>query len=94
MSAVNAEVAARHEAAGIAEEEEGGTAIFLRLAESLEHVLRGPLRLSLWILFKQIEEHLCCAVSRRERVDTNAMHTPFGGQASSHLHNASLGRVV
>lgn len=94
MSAVNAEVATRHEAAGVAEEEEGGAAILLGLAESLEHVLRGPLRLSLWVLFKQVEEHLGRAISRRECVDTNAVHTPFSGQASSHLHDTSLGGVV
>ena len=58
MSAVNTKVATRHEAAGIAEEEDGGTAILVRLAESLKHVLRGPLPLSLGILFKEVEEHL------------------------------------
>jgi hypothetical protein len=43
MSAVNTEITPCHEAAGVAEEEHGSTAIFLGDAESLKHVLLGPL---------------------------------------------------
>lgn len=94
MSTVNAKVAARHEAAGVAEEEDSGTAVLLGNAKSLKHVLLGPLLFSLGIVVKQVQQHLSQDVAGRESVDTDAVLAPFGSQASGELDYTSLGGIV
>lgn len=94
MSTVNAKVAARHEAAGVAEEEDSGTAVLLGNAESLKHVLLGPLLLSLRIVVKQVQQHLSQDVARRKGVNTDAVLAPLSSQASGQLDNTGLGGIV
>ena len=47
VPAVDPEVGAGHEAAGVGEQEDGGAAVVLGPAELAQHVLAGPLRLAL-----------------------------------------------
>lgn len=94
MSAVNTEITPRHEAAGVAEQEYGSTAILLGDTESLKHVLLGPLLLSLGVIVKQVQQHLGQDVTGRECVDADTVLAPLGSQASGQLDNGSLGGVV
>lgn len=94
MSTVDTEITSRHEAASIAEQKYGSTAIFLGDAESLKHVLLGPLLLSLRVVVKQVQQHLGQDITRRESVDADAILAPLGSQASGQLDNSSLGGVV
>lgn len=94
MSTVNTEIASRHEAAGVAKQEYGSTAIFLGDAKSLKHVLLGPLFLSLGVVVEQVQQHLSQDVSGRECVDADAILTPLSSQASGKLDNGGLGGVI
>lgn len=94
MSTVNSEVASRHEAASVTEQEYGSTAIFLGDTETLKHVLLGPLFLSLGVVVEQVQQHLSQDVSGRECVDADVILAPLSSQASGQLDNGSLGGVV
>lgn len=94
MSTVNTEVTSRHEAAGVAEQEYGSTAIFLGDTESLKHVLLGPLLFSLGVVVEQIQQHLGQDVPGRESINADAILAPLGGQASGQLDNSGLGGVI
>lgn len=94
MSTVNTKIASRHEAASVAEQEYGSTAIFLGDTESLKHVLLGPLFLSLGVVVEEVQQHLSQDVSRRECVDADAILAPLSSQASGKLDNGSLGGVI
>lgn len=77
MSAIDSEIGARHETAGIAEEEDGSAAVLVGSAETAEHVLLGPLLSSLGVLDEEVFEHLGEDVAGREGVDTDAVDAPF-----------------
>lgn len=94
MSTIDTEITSRHEAAGIAEQEYGSTAIFLGDTESLKHVLLGPLLFSLGVVVEQVQQHLSQDVTRRECVNTDTILAPLGSQASGQLDNGSLGGVI
>jgi hypothetical protein len=94
MTSVDAEIAARHEAAGVAEEKDGGTTVLLGSAEAAEHVLLGPSGLAVGVVDEQILQHLGQDVAGGEGVDTNAVLAPFGSQVASELDNSRLGRIV
>lgn len=79
MSAVDAQVRARHEAAGIAEQEDGSAAVVLGLAECAEHVVGGPLGLALGVLDEELLNHVGDDVAGRDGVDADAVGTPFHG---------------
>lgn len=94
MTTVNTEIASRHEAASVAEQEYSSTAIFLGNAETLKHVLLGPLFLSLGVVIEQVQQHLSQDVPGRECVDADAILAPLSSQASGQLDNGGLGGVV
>lgn len=77
MSAIDPEIRARHETAGVAEEEDGSAAVLVGRAETAEHVLLGPLLSSLGVLEEEVLEHLGEDVAGREGVDADAVDAPF-----------------
>lgn len=94
MSAIDAQVAARHEAAGVAEQEHGGTAVLAGLAEPVEHVVLGPLDLALRVLHEERLDHGGDDVAGRDGVDADAVSAPFGSQVTAELQDGGLGGVV
>lgn len=58
MATVNPQIRSGHESTGIAEQEYSGATVVLRLAELVQHVVSGPLRLALGVLHKQLLNHL------------------------------------
>lgn len=79
VATVNAEIAASHEAAGIADQENSGPAVLLGLGETAKHVLLGPLVAALGVLDEQILDHLGHDVAGGDSVDADAIRTPLGG---------------
>lgn len=94
MASVNAQIAARHEAARVAEQEDSCSPVFLRLGQPAKHVLLGPLLAALGELHEQVLDHGSNDVSGGEGVDADPVHTPFSGQIAAKLHHRGLGRVV
>lgn len=94
MATVDTDIAASHEAAGIAEEEDGGSAVVLRGGQTAKHVLLGPLGAALGVLDEQLLNHGSDDVARRDGVDSNAILTPLRREVAGELENSSLGGVV
>lgn len=91
MAAVNTEIGASHEAACIAEEEDGSAAELVRHADAAKHVLPSPLGSALGVVVKEVLEHLGQDVAGGEGVDADAVLAPFGSEVASELHHRSLG---
>lgn len=94
MAAVHAQIAASHEAARVADQENRGTTVLSRTGQTTQHVLFGPLGAALRELEKQILDHLGDNVPRRDGVDADVVLAPFGGQVAAQLDDAGLGSVV
>lgn len=77
VSAIDSQISARHETAGVAEEEDGSAAVLVGRAEPAEHVLLGPLLSSLGVLDEEVLEHLGEDVAGGEGVDADAVDAPF-----------------
>lgn len=94
VASVNAKIATRHEAAGIAEEEDGGAAELLGAADAAEHVLTCPLGLALGVVVEEVLEHLGQNITGGEGVDSDSVLAPFGSQAATQLDDGGLGWIV
>lgn len=94
MSAVDPQVAAGHEAAGVADQEDSGAAVFLRHRELAEHVLRRPVPAALGVFLEESLYHGGGDVAGRNGVDADAEGAPFGGEVAAELENGSFGGVV
>ena len=57
MATIDPQIAARHEAAGIADQEHGGSTVFLRRAQLAQHILRWPISSALRILLEKRLDH-------------------------------------
>lgn len=57
MAAINTEVASRHEATRVTEEEHSSTAVFPGQAEPAQHVLLGPGALPIGEILEEILKH-------------------------------------
>jgi hypothetical protein len=79
VPAVDSEITACHETAGIADQEDGCSSVFFRLAQSAQHILRWPFSLSLGILLEKHGDHLCYDVAWGNGIHADAILTPFGG---------------
>lgn len=91
---IDAQIGARHEAASVAEQEDGGTAVVLGAAQLAEHVLAGPLDLAVGKFVEQRPHHICDNVSGGDGVDANPVLAPLGRQVPAQLDNGCLRRVV
>lgn len=64
MSTIYPEVCARHKAAGITEQEDGGTSVVFGPAKRIEHVVLRPLDFALGELVEELLHHLRHDVAR------------------------------
>lgn len=94
VASVNAKIATCHEAAGIAEEEDGGAAELLGAADAAEHVLACPLGLALGVVVEEVLKHLGQNIAGGEGVDSDSVLAPFGSQAAPQLDDGGLGWIV
>lgn len=94
MPTINPQIRARHEAAGITEQENRRPAVLLRVAQSLEHVRIGPRSPALGKRFKQAGRHGRHDVTWGKRVDPDAVLAPFGGEVAAELEDGGFGGVV
>lgn len=94
MATVNAQVAASHEAASIAEQEDGGTAVLLRAGQTAQHVLLGPLVAALGEVNEELLHHGGDDVAGGDGVDADVVLAPFGGEVAAELDDGCFARVV
>lgn len=94
MATVNAEIAARHEAAGVAEEEDGGAAVLVGRGQTTQHVMLGPFVAALGELLEQLLDHGSDNVARRDGVDPDVVRTPLCGKVAGELDHGGLASVV
>lgn len=94
MATVHAQVATSHEAARIAEQEHGGTAVLLRAGQTAQHVLLGPLVAALGELDEQLLDHLGDDVAWGNGVDADVVLAPLGSQVAAQLDDSGFAGVV
>lgn len=94
MATVDAQIASCHETAGVTQEKDCGTPVFVRGRQTAEHVVFGPFFPALRELDEQIFDHFCDNVARRDGVDANAILTPLHGQIATKLDNSGLAGIV
>ena len=94
MTAINAEIAACHETAGIAQKENSSTSIIVRRGQATKHVFLGPVRSALRVSDEQVLHHGGHNVPGRDGIATNSVHTPFGSEIARQLKNSSFAGVV
>lgn len=94
MATVHAQVATSHEAAGVAEQEHGGTAVLLRARQAAQHVLLGPLVAALGELDEELLDHSSHDVAGGDGVDTDVVLAPLGGEVAAQLDDSGLAGIV
>lgn len=94
VSTIDPQVTAGHEAAGVAEEEDGGAAVLPGHAQPLEHVVVGPDLPALGEALKELLGHGGDDVARREGVDADAAGAPFHGEVLCELDDGGFRGVV
>lgn len=94
MSPVDSQVCASAEAASIAKQEDCSAPVLLWIAQSAQHVVLGPVLLSVRELLEERGRHGGDNIARRDGVDPDAVLAPFAGQISGKLDDASLGGII
>lgn len=94
MPTIHAQIAARHEAARITDEEDRRSPVLLRVAEFAQHVLGGPVTPALGVLLEERFHHGGDDVARGNGVDADAVGAPFGGEVAGELQYGRFGGVV
>lgn len=94
MATVHAQVATSHEAAGIAEQENGCTAVLLWPGETTKHVLLRPLVATIREVDEQFLNHSSNNVARGDSVDTNVVLAPLSGEVTAQLDDGGLTGIV
>lgn len=94
MPTIDPQVGPSHEAAGVAEQEDGGAAVVLGPAERAQHVLLRPLDLALRELDEQLLHHLRHDVPRRYRVHADPVAAPLHREVATQLDHGRFGCVV
>lgn len=79
-----------HKATGVTEEEHSSSAIFLRFAESVQHIVLGPVLQALGICLEQSGSHGRDDVAWRDGVDADAILTPFRCKVAGQLDDRGL----
>jgi hypothetical protein len=83
-----------HEAGSITDQKSSSTSIFLRLAQSSQHILLWPIRSPLWKFNKQLLDHSRNDVTGRDGVDSDTILTPFASQVTTELDYRCFGSIV
>jgi hypothetical protein len=94
VTTINPKIPTGHEAARIAKEKNGGTAVFLGHAQPAEHIILGPEFAALRV---DVEERFChCGddVTGGDCVDADTVGAPFHGEVLCELDDGGLGWVV
>lgn len=94
MATVHAQVATSHEAAGVAEQEDGCTTVLLWPGETTKHVLLRPLIAAIREVDEELLNHGSNDVSGRDGVDTNVVLAPLSGEVTAQLDDGGLTGVV
>lgn len=94
MSTVDPQVAPCHEATRLADEENRGSAVLMRVAEAVEHVTISPICSPLGILVEQRFRHGSHDVPGGNGVDTNAVLAPLRGKISSQLDDRCFRSII
>lgn len=94
VATIHAQVAASHEAAGIAEQEDRGATVLLWPGEAAQHVLLGPLVPAVGELDEQLLDHGGDDVAGGDGVDADVVGAPFGGEIAGELEDSGLAGIV
>lgn len=94
MSAVDSQIRRSHEATRITDQEYRRSSVLLRYTQLSEHILRGPVSLSLGILLEKSFYHCGDDVAGGDGVDADSVGTPFRGEVACELDHARFGSVV
>lgn len=94
MTTVHAQVTAGHEAAGIAEQEHGSAAVFLRTGQAAQHILLGPLVATLGELDKKLLNHGGHDIAGGDGVDTDVVLAPLGSEVAAQLEDSGLAGII
>lgn len=94
MTAINPHVRASHEARRIAAQEHSGALIVLSITQPAKHVLCRPIGSSLWELDEELLDHAGDDIARRDGVNADAVHAPFGRKVATQLQHAGFRGVV
>lgn len=94
MTAINPHVRASHEARSIAAQEHGGALIVLNIAQPANHVLCRPIGATLWELDEELLDHTGDNIARRDGIDADAVHAPFGRKVATQLQHSRFRGVV
>lgn len=94
MSPIHSQIAPRHEAACVTEQEHRRTTVLVWRRQSAEHVLLGPLVATVGELLEQFLDHGGDDVARGDGVDADVEWAPFGGQVAGELNNGGFAGVV
>lgn len=94
MTAINPHVRASHEARSVTAQKHGGALIVLSIAQPANHVLCRPISASLWELNEELLDHAGDDIARRDGVDADAVHAPFGRKVATQLQHAGLRGVI
>lgn len=94
MPTIHSQIAASHEAAGIADEEDRSTTVLLWCAESAEHVLLRPLGFAVGELAEEFLHHGSDDIAGRDGIHPNSVVAPLRSQVTSQLEDTGLAGVV
>ena len=94
VSTINLQITSSHEAARIADAEDGRTSVFLGHTQLAQHVLRRPVAPALGVLLEQSLHHGSRDVAGRNCVYANAIAAPFGSKVAAQLEDGGFGGVV
>ena len=94
MSTINFQVTSSHETASFRYQKNRCPAIFPRLTEFAQHVLRRPVALSLWELLEECFYHCGHDVAWRDGVYANPELSPLRSEIPGELKHTSFRSVV
>lgn len=94
MATVHPQIASRHKATSIADQEHRRATVFFRARQTTQHVLLGPFLAALGKLHEQVLDHLGDDVAGADGVDTDVVLAPFGGEVAAELDDGCFGSIV
>lgn len=90
MASIYAQITACHETTGVTDQECCGPSVFLRLAETAQHVLLWPLNAALGVFDEEVFYHCGYDVAWGDGVDSDTVGPPFAGEVAGELDDACL----
>lgn len=94
VATVHAEIASRHERAGVREEEHGGATVLVGGGQTAEHVVLGPFVAALGELLEELLDHGGDNVTGGDGVDADVVRTPLHGEVARELDDSGLAGIV